>query len=99
MAPRPLTKLKDAVVLAYLRGLLDSDSGVVVRPTCSEIKGAINEDDRALLWHEEVYNALLRLEAAGDVKRTAINSRVIGWEATRPDSLLVREPVRTIRQS
>lgn len=106
MARRPTTQLKDAVVLAYLRGLLDSESGVHVRATCPEIRDALNSDQPRTLSHpavlmnnEEVYNSLLRLEADGEVKRTVVNSRVVGWEAARPDSLLVREPVRTIKRS
>lgn len=99
MAPRPTTQLKDAIVLAYLRRLLNPENGVMVRPRCPDIRDAIREEEGwAILNNEEVYNSLLRLEAAGEVKRTTVTSRTVGWEATRPDSLLVREPVRQLRQ-
>jgi hypothetical protein len=98
---RPLTKLKDAVVLAYLRSHA-SDSGVAFL-RCPDIKNAINQEEReagqggGLLNNEEVYNCLLRLEAAGEVERTTATKRTIYWKALRPDSLLVREPVRELR--
>lgn len=101
MPHRPMTLLKDAIVLAYLRRKRGEREVAFLR--CPDIKNAINQEEReagqggGLLNNEEVYNCLLRLEGAGEVERETATKRTIYWRATRADSLPVREPVRELR--
>jgi hypothetical protein len=100
VTPRPTTQLKDAIVLAFLRGKRTEREVAFLR--CPDIKNAINQEEKeagqggGLLNNEEVYNCLLRLEEAGEVERETATKRTVYWRAVRPDSLPVREPVRQL---